>query len=144
MWPKQFFQEFCSYPLSIYTHQRPTIYTGAYVLVKDISTQDLRVRAILGQFFLFVMESWFLVCYVFQCDLERAENKYFFWKEQKNIVFWRFSFFTISGPFFMYLNFYIFFRILQVTVSGTGTNYLCLTSSNNTRFFLLKIDLFSF
>ena len=40
----------------------------------------------------FVMESWFLVCCVFQCDLERAENKSFLERAEK-IVFWRFSFF---------------------------------------------------
>ena len=33
----------------------------------------------------------------------------------------------------MFFNFYISFRSLQVTAYGTGTNYLCLTSSYNTR-----------
>ena len=58
-----------------------------------------------------------------QCDLKRTEKKFV----------WTFSFFTILGPIFMFFNFYISFRSLQITVYGTGTNYLCLTSSYNTR-----------
>merc|ERR1739842_247006 len=59
-----------------------------------------------------------------QCDLERTEKKTFLFK---------FSFFTVLGLIFMFFNFYISFRSLQVTAYGTGTNYLCLTSSYNTR-----------
>merc|ERR1712016_450200 len=59
-----------------------------------------------------------------QCYLKRTEKKMFF----EN-----FHFPGILGPIFMFFNFYISFRSLQITVYGTGTNYLCLTSSYNTR-----------
>ena len=58
-----------------------------------------------------------------QCDLERTEKN----------VFWKFLFYKFLGLFFMFFNFYISFWSLQVIAYGTGTIFVCLTSSYNIR-----------